>query len=111
MSTAMHVQLVSCIIMENRHVTIDEPQLTTSLCHANICAIIHKHLMMMKVHAPWVPRELMPKKRREGCRIAMSCSLFTKIKRDCLRDCLLVMNPGFTLSSGGEKAVRAVETL
>ena len=63
MSSAMHMQLVSCIIMENRHVTIDEPQLTTSLCHAKICAIIHKHLMMMKVRALWVPRELMPKQK------------------------------------------------
>jgi len=54
------VELVSCIIMENRHVTIDEPQLTTSLCHAKICAIIHEHFMM-KFHAPWVPRDLMLK--------------------------------------------------
>ena len=57
------VQLVSCIIMENRHVTIDGPQLTTSLCHAKICAINHEHLMVMKVHAPWVPRDLMPKQK------------------------------------------------
>jgi len=56
------VELVSCIIMENRHETIDEPQLTTPLCHAKICAIIHEHLMM-KVHAPWVPRDLMPKQK------------------------------------------------
>jgi hypothetical protein len=38
MSTAVHVQLVSCIIMENRHVTIDEPQLTNiSLSCKNLC--------------------------------------------------------------------------
>jgi len=63
------VELVSWIIMENRHVTIDEPQLTTSLCHAKICAIIHQHFMM-KVHAPWVPWDLMPKqkeKRVQNC--------------------------------------------
>jgi len=58
------VELVSCIIMENRHVTIDEPQLTTSPCHAKICAIIHEHFMM-KVRAPWVPRDLMPKQKEE----------------------------------------------
>jgi hypothetical protein len=57
------VQLVSCIIMENRRVTIDEPQLTSSLCHAKICAIIHEHLIMMKVRAPWVPRDPMPKQK------------------------------------------------
>jgi hypothetical protein len=39
------VQLVSCSIMENRHVTI------------------HEHLMMMKVSASWVPGDLMPKQK------------------------------------------------
>jgi hypothetical protein len=63
------VQLVSCIIMENRHITIDEPQLTTSLCHAKICAIIHEYLMMMKVCAPWVLRDLMPKQKERRVQI------------------------------------------
>jgi hypothetical protein len=60
---SLAVRFVSCIIMEYRHVTVDEPQLTTSLCHAKICAINHEHLMVMKVHAPWVPRDLMPKQK------------------------------------------------
>jgi len=36
------VQHVSHIIMEDRHVTIDDLQLATSLCHVTIHAIIHR---------------------------------------------------------------------
>ena len=69
------VQLVPCIIMENRHVTIDEPHLTTNLCHAKICAMIHKYLMTTKVCTPWVPGDFMPKQKER--RVQNCHELFT----------------------------------
>jgi hypothetical protein len=104
------VQLVSYIVMENRRVTIGEPQLTTSLCHAKICAIIHKHLVMMKVYAPRIPRDLMPKQKERRVQNCHELLTLHKNQAGFLPDCLLVMSPGFTLSCRSEKAVCAVET-
>jgi hypothetical protein len=72
--------------MKNRRVAIDKLQLATSLCCAKIHAIIHKYLKM-KLCALWVSKDLNPKQRREGCRTAESCSLFTtRTQRDSLPD-------------------------
>jgi hypothetical protein len=71
--------------MENKRVAIDKLQLATSLYCATIHAIIHKDLKM-KVCALWVSKDLNPKQRREGCRTAKSCSLFTRTQRDSLPD-------------------------
>jgi hypothetical protein len=52
--------------LDNGHVIIDELQLTTSLCHAKILAIILVDLNTKKVCANWVTRDLTPepKERR-----------------------------------------------
>jgi hypothetical protein len=49
--------------MENRHLTMHELQLATSLCCATIRTIIHEDLKMKKVGAHWVPRNLTPEKK------------------------------------------------
>jgi len=42
---------VSCVIMKNRHVIIDELQLVTRLCQLTFHAIILEDLKTQKVHA------------------------------------------------------------
>jgi hypothetical protein len=97
--TARTSSAVLCLsdIMENRIVAIDKLQLAISLCCAIIHAIILKDLKMKKVCALWVSKDLNPKQRREGCRNAKSCLLFTRTQRDSLPDQLLDTGPGFTI--------------
>jgi len=90
---------VPCVsdIGENSRVATDKLQLATSLYCATIHAIIHKDLKMKKVCALWVSKVLNPKQRREGRRIAKSCSLFiTRTQWNSLPDYLLEKGPGFT---------------
>jgi len=49
---------------------------------------------MKKVCAHWVLRDLTPKQKTEGCRIARSCSLFIRrTQRNSLPDWLQMMSP------------------
>ena len=57
------MQYVSHIIKKNRCITTDELQPAKSLCCATIYAIIHKHSIMKKVCAYWVPRDLKPQQK------------------------------------------------
>jgi hypothetical protein len=61
--TPSAVQCISCIIIENRRVIIDELQLATSLCCATIHAITKDNLKMKKICTHWAPQDLMPKQK------------------------------------------------
>ena len=92
-STSPAVQRVSCIILDNRHVILDELQLATCLCHATIHAIILENLKTKEVRANWVTRDSCLSKRREGYSIV----LHNKDQRGSLLNWLLVLSCGFTI--------------
>jgi hypothetical protein len=100
-SASPAARLVSCVIMENRHVIIDQLQLATSVRYATIHAIILEDLKTKKCCANLVARDLLPNEGREGYLITGSCLLVTTRTRLILCQTetgywLLVLDSGFT---------------
>jgi hypothetical protein len=52
------IQRISDLIMQNRHVTIEQLQAETGLCLAIVHSIIRDDLKMMMLCSQWVPHDL-----------------------------------------------------
>jgi hypothetical protein len=58
------IQQISDLIMQNRHVTIEQLQAETGLCLATVQMIIRNDLKMRKLCSQWVPHDLIQQQKQ-----------------------------------------------
>lgn len=68
-TSTLNIEAVKKLVMENRRIKVWELAAETGLASGTIFTILHEHLLLSKVSARWVPRNLsaFDKQRRVDC--------------------------------------------